>query len=58
MVALNIFAPERASEVLSSVSKTTEIEENTLQNSLDKATQFTQDTVQEITDKVKKNLGQ
>lgn len=58
MVALNIFAPEQAQKVLSTVSESTHIEENTLKENLDKATKFTQDTVDEVSEKVKKNLGQ
>lgn len=56
MIGLNIFAPERAKEIISQVSETTSIKEDTLKNSLDKATEFTQDTVGEISDTVKKNL--
>jgi len=56
MIGLNIFAPKRVDEILSTVSKTTNIKEETLKNSLDKATKFTQDTVSEISEKVKKNL--
>jgi len=58
MVMLNIFAPEQANKVLSTFSKSVDIEENVLKENLDSMTKFTQDTIDEVTQKVKKNLGQ
>lgn len=58
MVTLNIFAPEQADKVLSTFSKSTDIEETMLKENLDNVTKFTQDTLSEVTEKVKKNLGQ
>jgi len=56
MVALNIFAPQQAQEVLNYFSVKTNIKEDTLQENLDMVTKFTQDTVEEVSQKVKKNL--
>lgn len=56
MIGINIFMPERAQEIVSSFSKSTDIEEAKIKEGLDKVTDFTQDTFSEVFDMVKKKF--
>ena len=56
MVILNIFAPEHAANFISLISEYTDINEETLKNSLDKVTQFTKDTLEEVSQKIQETF--
>jgi hypothetical protein len=54
MIALNIFAPQQADKLLGSFSESTNMDKDSLKNSLDKATEFTKDTISEVKENMDK----
>jgi len=56
MIGINFFMPERASEIISSFSEATNMEEEKITEGLNKATNFTEDTLSEVSEMVKKKL--
>ena len=57
LVALNIFAPNQADKILSSVSEKTGMDKDTLSDKLDSATEFTKDTINEASSTVKDKVN-
>ncbi|MEA2016934.1 MAG: hypothetical protein U9N59_00680 [Campylobacterota bacterium] len=57
LVALNIFAPNQADKILSSVSDKTGMDKGDLSDKLNNATEFTKDTIKEASDTVQDKVN-
>ena len=57
LVALNIFAPNQADKILSTVSDKTGMDKGSLSDKLNNATEFTKDTVKEASETIKDKVN-
>ncbi len=56
LVALQIFAPDQADKVLTTVSEKTGMDKDNLSEKLNEATEFTKDTINEASQTVKDKI--